>query len=240
MPEQPLLELKQVRSGYGFLEVLHGVSLVIPQGAFVALLGPNGAGKTTLLRTIVGVVRPTAGTIVFEGTPIQGMPIHTLRRQGVALVSETLNLFPGMTVYENLQLGGYVLKDKHERQQALEFVEELLPRLRERRSQFAGSLSGGERKMLGIGRALMGSPRLLMVDELSLGLAPRVTLALFETLRKLSAGGLSILLVEQNVQHALAVADRGYVLELGNMVLSGPSADLSASPRIQSAYLGVI
>ncbi len=234
-----MLELTDVESGYEFLQVLWGVSLHVEEGEFVALLGPNGAGKTTTLRTVAGLLTPLAGTITFRGSPLAGVPAHQISRMGIGYVSESLNLFPAMSVHENLLLGAYAVRDKTRLAATLDFVFELFPRLHERRSQLAGTLSGGERKMLAIGRGLMPEPALLVVDEPSLGLAPMATKAVFEALQRLRDRGVTILLVEQNVNTTLRLVDRAYVLEQGRVVLEGSGADLLKSPHVQEAYLGI-
>ncbi len=234
-----MLELTELESGYELLQVLWGVTLRVEEGEFVALLGPNGAGKTTTLRTIAGLVEPIRGTVSFRGKSINGVPPHQVSRMGLGYVSESLNLFPAMSVYENLLLGAYAVRDKAQRLSTMELVFELFPRLHERRSQLAGTLSGGERKMLAIGRGLMPSPSLLLVDEPSLGLAPIPTLAAFEALKRLRERGVTILLVEQNVNTTLRIVDRAYVLEQGRVVLEGTGKQLLGNPHVQEAYLGI-
>lgn len=234
-----MLELKDVESGYELLQVLWGVTLRVEEGEFVALLGPNGAGKTTTLRTIAGFVQPIRGTVHFRGKSINGVPAHQISRMGLGYVSENLNLFPAMSVYENLQLGAYTIRDRARQLSTMDLVFELFPRLQERRNQLAGTLSGGERKMLAIGRGLMSSPSLLIVDEPSLGLAPIPTLAAFEALKNLRERGVTILLVEQNVNTTLRLVDRAYVLEQGRVVLEGTGARLLGNPHVQEAYLGI-
>ena len=222
-----MLKVSDLDAGYGFLRVVHGISLEIEEGEFVALLGPNGAGKSTTLKCIAGLLRPRQGQIAFRGRSIGGMRGDRVNRLGIGLVSEALNLFTGMTVYENLLMGAYAVTDADKRRRALDFVLALFPRLAERRPQLAGTLSGGERKMLAIGRALMGGPSLLLVDEPSLGLAPKLTQQVFDALRQLSDDGLTILLVEQNVPATLEMVDRAYVLEQGQIVLQGSASTLT-------------
>jgi branched-chain amino acid transport system ATP-binding protein len=234
-----ILETQDLRSGYEFLDVLHGVSVQVAEGEFVALLGPNGAGKSTFLRTLAGLLSPRAGNVVFSGADIAGWPAHRISRAGLSLVSEDLNLFTGMTVRENLLLGGYGRPNGRKRQESLDTILDLFPQLADRFSNLAGTLSGGERKMLALGRALMANPALLLVDEPSLGLAPKVVTAVFAALESLRATGRTILLVEQNVAAALAIADRAYVLEQGEIVLEGPADVLRENPRIREAYLGL-
>jgi branched-chain amino acid transport system ATP-binding protein len=235
-----MLRVTELDAGYGFLRVVHGISLEVNQGELVALLGPNGAGKSTTLKCIAGLVRPWKGDITFQGRAIGGMRGDRVNGLGIGLVSESLNLFTGMTVYENLLMGAYSVPEAEKRRRSLDFVFGLFPRLAERRPQLAGTLSGGERKMLAIGRALMGGPSLLLVDEPSLGLAPKLTQQVFDALRKLSDDGLTILLVEQNVTATLEMVDRAYVLEQGEIVLEGSAQKLSESEHVKDVYLGVM
>ncbi len=234
-----MLQVQSVDSGYGFLQVLHGVNVRVEEGELVAILGPNGAGKSTLLKCIAGMLRPWRGDIRFGARSIGGLRANRVSRLGVGYVSETLNLFTGMSVYENLLLGAYAIRDPADRRRSLDFVFEMFPRLAERRPQLAGTLSGGERKMLAIGRALMGRPTLLLVDEPSLGLAPKLTHSVFAALKRLSQEGLTILLVEQNVPGTLEMADRAYVLEQGEVVLEGPARRLQETAHIQEVYMGL-
>jgi branched-chain amino acid transport system ATP-binding protein len=235
-----MLRVTELDAGYGFLRVVHGISLQVNQGELVALLGPNGAGKSTTLKCIAGLVRPWKGDITFQGRAIGGMRGDRVNGLGIGLVSESLNLFTGMTVYENLLMGAYSVPEAEKRRRSLDFVFGLFPRLAERRPQLAGTLSGGERKMLAIGRALMGGPSLLLVDEPSLGLAPKLTQQVFDALRKLSDDGLTILLVEQNVTATLEMVDRAYVLEQGEIVLEGSAKKLSETEHVKDVYLGVM
>lgn len=234
-----MLTLTDVSAGYEFLRVLWGVSLRVEEGEFVALLGPNGAGKTTTLRTVAGFLKPSSGGVSFRGEPIHTLPAHLISRLGIGFVSESLNLFPAMSVHENLLLGGYTVRDRRGLDASLEQVFELFPRLHERRDQLAGTLSGGERKMLAIGRGLMPSPSLLLVDEPSLGLAPLLSVAVFEALVKLRGRGVTILLVEQNVHTTLRLVDRAYVIEEGRVVMEGKGTDLLQDPHVHAAYLGI-
>jgi len=234
-----LLDLENVEAGYDLLQVLWDVTLHVDEGEFVALLGPNGAGKTTALRTIAGFLKPLEGDISFRGRAIGGAPAHAVSRMGLGYVSESLNLFPAMSVNENLQVGANAVRDKAQIASTMDLVFQLFPRLLERRDQLAGTLSGGERKMLAIGRGLMGSPTLLLVDEPSLGLAPLATVATFEALKALRQRGVTILLVEQNVKTTLHLVDRAYVLEQGRIVLEGTGEQLLRNPHVQSAYLGI-
>lgn len=234
-----LLEVRSLNSGYGYLQVLWDVSLKVSEGEFVALLGPNGAGKTTLLRTVAGIIDPWAGEIRLMGKPIGGLPAHQIHKRGLSFIPEDLNLFEEMTVHENLLLGAHGIRDKKKIRDSLDYVLDLFPVLAERRNQLAGTLSGGERKMLALGRGLMSNPRLLLVDEPSLGLAPKLVLSVFEALQKLNQRGVTILLVEQNVGMSLHITDRGYVLEQGRMALKGASADLLGNAHVKAVYLGL-
>jgi branched-chain amino acid transport system ATP-binding protein len=233
-----LLEVKHLDSGYGFLRVLWDVSFHVEEGEFVALIGPNGAGKSTTLKTISGLLEPQGGNIVFKGDDIGGLEGHLVCRKGVAYISEELNLFVNMTVKENLEMGAFTLKDSAKQEEHLEFVFELFPRLYERQNQYAGTLSGGERKMMAIGRGMMSGPSLLLVDEPSLGLAPMLTNEVFKALRALNDRGATILLVEQNVSKTLKNASRAYILEKGKIVLDGKSEDLADDDHVRKIYLG--
>ena len=234
-----MLEVKNLNSGYGFLQVLWDVSLKITEGEFIALVGPNGAGKSTTLKTIAGLITPKGGDIIFKGETITGTPANLTSRMGISFVSESLNLFTNMSIYENLLLGAYIIEDKQEQLDTIDFVFGLFPRLKARRNQLAGTLSGGERKMLAIARGIMSKPSLLMVDEPSLGLAPKLTLDVFDALETLRQGGMTILLVEQNVNTTLHITDRGYVLEQGQMILEGPSKELLENDHVKKAFLGI-
>ena len=234
-----MLEVTDLESGYGFLQVLWDVSLHVEEGEFVALVGPNGAGKTTTLRTIAGLLKPKAGRVKFMGKDIGEMPAHEVSKMGISFVPEELNLFAGMSVLENLLLGAYTVREKRKQQETLDFVFHLFPRLEERQNQLAGTLSGGERKMLAIARGMMSNPALLLVDEPSLGLAPKLVLAVFDALQSLRNEGVTILLVEQNVNTTLHITDRTYVLEQGKVVLEGRSLDLLENEYVKNAYLGI-
>jgi branched-chain amino acid transport system ATP-binding protein len=234
-----VLEVKDIQARYGALQVLWGVSLNVSDGEFVALLGPNGAGKTTTLRTIAGIIKPMDGEIKFMGKPIEGLPASQISRMGLSFITEDLNLFEQMSVYDNLLLGAYIVRDKRKVKESLDFVLDLFPVLAERRNQLAGTLSGGERKMLAIGRGLMADPHLLLVDEPSLGLAPKLVLSVFKALQELNRRGVTILLVEQNVGASLHITDQGYVLEEGRIVLKGKSAGLLEDEHVKEAYLGI-
>lgn len=234
-----LLEVRDLHAGYGRAEVLHGLSLQAEAGSVVTVIGPNGAGKSTLLNALMGVL-PSRGEIRYRGEPVSRRPLEERVLQGIALVPETRALFASMSVQDNLQLGAYrrVRLGQRDGAASLERVYTLFPRLLERRAQLAGTLSGGERQMLAIGRALMGQPSLLMLDEPSLGLAPLVVRDIFRTIASLRASGVTILLVEQNARAALEVADRAYVLEMGEFALQGAAAQLAGDPRVIATYLG--
>jgi len=234
-----MLEVNALHAGYDYLQVLWDISLHVNEGEFVALLGPNGAGKTTLLRSVAGVLNPKSGQVTLAGKPITGLAAHQVNRCGLSYIPEDLNLFPNMTVHENLLLGGYTTRDKKRVAQTMSFVLGLFPILDNRRNQLAGTLSGGERKMLGVARGLMSDPKLILVDEPSLGLAPLVVQTVFDALKELSRRGITILLVEQNVNLTLQITHRGYVLEHGRLVAEGPSAELLHSAHLQETYLGV-
>ena len=234
-----MLEVKDIDGFYGDAQALYGLSLKVREGEVVTLVGANGAGKTTTLRAISGL-RPVArGDIVFEGNSLVGVPAHRRTELGIALVPEGRELWPQLTVRENLELGAFARAARNRRHETLAWVFELFPRLHERVGQLAGSMSGGEQQMVAIARALMSRPRLLMMDEPSLGLAPVVVSQVFATIRRLHAEGLTILLVEQNLKKALEVADRGYVVETGTISLHGDSAELLGNPAVQAAYLGI-
>ncbi|WP_040814159.1 ABC transporter ATP-binding protein [Nocardia concava] len=229
-----LLEVRELSCGYGRTPVLHGVNLTVAEGEIVALLGPNGAGKTTLLRAVSGLIRPSAGRIRFAGKEITGVAAEKLVRRGLVHVPEGRRLFAGLSVRDNLRLGGWSVRHAD-----LDRVLSLFPRLAERLDQTAGTLSGGEQQMCAIARGLMSDPRLIMIDELSLGLAPLVVDEILGRLPDIAAAGTAVLLVEQDVEAALSVAARGAVLETGAMVLAGTTAELRADRRVQDAYLGM-
>jgi branched-chain amino acid transport system ATP-binding protein len=234
-----VFEVKEIDVFYGDAQALYGLSLQVREGEVVTLVGANGAGKTTALRAISGLRPVTRGDIVFEGRSLLGVPAHRRAELGIALVPEGRELWPQLTVRENLELGAYGKAARRHLQESMERVYELFPLIRERSRQVAGSMSGGEQQMVAIARALMTRPRLLMLDEPSLGLAPVVVSQVFGTIRRLHAEGLTILLVEQNLKQALEMADRGYVVETGSISIQGTAADLLADPTIRSAYLGV-
>ena len=239
MENRPFLEVENLDSGYGFLQVLWDVSLTVDRGEYVCLVGPNGAGKSTFLKSVAGFVSPMGGRIEFKGNVISRLPGNKICRLGISYISEELNLFAGMSVQENLAMGAFTVDDKSKILENQDFVFELFPVLKERRKQFAGTMSGGERKMLALGRGLMSSPLLLLVDEPSLGLAPQLTATVFRALDVLKEKGVTILLVEQNVTRTLQVTDRGYVLEKGKIILKGDSKDLSQDKHVRKAYLGI-
>ena len=234
-----LLELQGVDAFYGRVQALHGVSISVDQSEIVALIGSNGAGKTTTLRTISGLMHPAKGNISFDGTDITKTAAHKIVGLGICQSPEGRRLFPRMQVIDNLQMGAYTRTDKPGIQQDMERVFDLFPRLKERSAQLAGTLSGGEQQMLAMGRAMMSRPKLLMLDEPSLGLAPILVDAIFRTIQEINAAGTPILLVEQNAVRALEVAHRGYVLETGNVVQTGSGKELLTSPDVQRAYLGM-
>ena len=232
------LEVENLQAGYGTEEVLHGVSLRVDEGEIVSILGANGAGKTTTLLTISGLVRASGGAVRFQGEDLHTLPSHEVVRRGLTQSPEGRRVFGVLTVLENLRLGAFTVGDKEKAEQTLDWIFDLFPRLHERKDQLAGTLSGGEQKMLAIGRALMGQPKLLLLDEPSLGLAPLLVKSIFETIRAINQSGVTILIVEQNARAALKLATRGYVLELGRVVMEDTAAHLLANPSIQEAYLG--
>ena len=234
-----ILEVDNITSGYGDIQILWGASLSLEKGQIRALVGANGAGKTTLLRTVMGLIRPRSGTIRFEGQDVSTLPAHAKAELGLILVPEGRQLFSTMTVEENLEMGASPQRAKPHFRHNLERVYDIFPRLKERRSQKARTLSGGEQQMLAVARGIMADPKVLMIDELSLGLAPLLVLDLFETLGKLKDEGLTLLLVEQNVQMALAVSDYGFVLSHGKVDLHGRSRELIHNEHVRSAYLGL-
>ncbi|HWS56488.1 MAG TPA: ABC transporter ATP-binding protein [Pyrinomonadaceae bacterium] len=233
-----MLTLENISVNYGAINALKGVSMHVEQGEVITLIGANGAGKTTTLRTITGLLAPREGRVLYEGEEISGAPTHRLVARGIAMSPEGRGVFANLTVRENLQMGAYLKKDKREIGEDMQNGFRLFPRLKERESQKAGTLSGGEQQMLAMARALMSRPRLLLLDEPSLGLAPLVVHTIFEAIEEIRAKGTTILLVEQNAHAALKHSDRAYVLETGRIVMEGPSKELAADPRIKEAYLG--
>ena len=233
-----MLSVTNLEACYGQLQVLWDVSLEVTQGEFVALIGPNGAGKTTTLRTIAGLTPRRGGQVTFMGEVITGRPPYLISRTGLIFITEELNLFEAMTVHDNLMLGAYSSTDSKKNRRNLEQVFELFPILKNRQKQLAGTLSGGERRMLAIGRGMMAGPRLLMVDEPSLGLAPMVVIDVFNALKALHNLGVTLLLVEQNVNHTLQITDKAYVMEQGRIVLKGSSAELLKNEYLSETYLG--
>jgi branched-chain amino acid transport system ATP-binding protein len=233
-----LLEVLDLHVEYGNIEVLHGFDLRVNEGEIVTILGANGAGKSTTLLTLSGLVRPSGGSIVFGELPIHKLAAHKIVKLGMAQAPEGRRIFNTLTVQENLNLGAFVSKDSGRVKKTQEWIYTLLPVLSERRQQLGGTLSGGEQQMLAIGRALMSQPKILLLDEPSLGLAPLLVKTIFQTLREINATGVTIVLVEQNARAALKLAHRGYVMELGNIVLEGASAELMANSEVQAAYLG--
>jgi branched-chain amino acid transport system ATP-binding protein len=236
----PLLEIENMHSYYGHIHALQGISLTVEEGEVVTLIGSNGAGKTTTLRSIHGLLPPREGRIIFDGEEIQGTPAHDMIGRGIAQSPEGRKIFFRMTVLENLEMGAYHRSDRSEIRQDMDRVFDLFPRLKERTKQEAGTMSGGEQQMLAIGRALMSNPKLLLLDEPSMGLAPVLVERIFEIIREINNQGTTILLVEQNANVALEIATRGYVLETGKIVNSAPAEKLREDPKVREAYLGEI
>jgi branched-chain amino acid transport system ATP-binding protein len=233
-----VLALEDVQAGYGAISALRGVTIEVNEGELVALIGTNGAGKTTTLATIAGVLTPTAGRVMFRGEPIAGLAPEAIVRRGIAMVPEDREIFPALTVEQNLRLGAFVRRDREEYRRDLEEMSGLFPILRERREQSAGTLSGGEQQQLAIARALMSHPQLLMLDEPSLGLAPKLVGQVFQLISRLHADGTTILLVEQNVSQTLRIADRAYVIRMGRVEAGGTPDELRQKIDVESAYLG--
>jgi len=233
-----VLKVSDLRTCYGKIEALKGISVEVHEGEIVTLIGANGAGKSTTLKTISGQLHPTSGTIEFVGEQIAGMPAHKVASKGIVQVPEGRRIFSRMTVLENLEMGAYLRNEKDQISADLDHVFELFPRLKERIAQKGGTLSGGEQQMLAMGRGLMAKPRLMMLDEPSMGLAPVVVETIFEIIEKLNNDGITILLVEQNANLALSIANRGYVLETGEIKLTGTGKDLLANEDVRKAYLG--
>jgi branched-chain amino acid transport system ATP-binding protein len=235
---KPLLQLRDTRISYGAIEAVKGISLELARGELVSLIGANGAGKTTTLNAIAGLLPVADGEILYDGTKINTLPAHKRLRQGLALVPEGRGIFTRLTVEENLRMGAYCRRDTDAIEADMERVFSMLPRVRERLQQVAGTLSGGEQQMVAIGRALLSRPRLLLLDEPSMGLAPLVVEKIFEVIRSVAAEGVTILLVEQNANLALEFSQRAYVMESGRITLAGSGADLLADPKVRAAYLG--
>ena len=235
-----LLEVENIHSYYGHIHALRGVSLTVEEGEIVTLIGSNGAGKTTTLRSIHGILPPREGRIVFRGEEIQGVPAHSMIEKGISQSPEGRKIFHRMTVLENLEMGAYHRKDRTETQDDMTRVFDLFPRLKERVKQEAGTMSGGEQQMLAIGRSLMGRPKLLLLDEPSMGLAPVLVERIFQVIEEINKQGTTILLVEQNANVALGIATRGYVLETGTIVNAAPAEKLRQDPKVREAYLGEI
>ncbi len=233
-----MLEVSDIHSYYGHIHALKGISLTVDKGEIVTLIGANGAGKTTTLKTISGIMHPRQGTIVLEGERVDTLPAHEIVKRGIGQSPEGRKIFGGLTVLENLEMGAYSRDNKVEIQRDLDFVFSLFPRLAERRKQLGGTLSGGEQQMLAMGRAMMTHPRVLMLDEPSMGLAPVLVESIFEIIQKLNQEGTTILLIEQNAAKALQVANRGYVIETGQIVLQDNAANLRQNERVRKAYLG--
>ncbi|MES2201712.1 MAG: ABC transporter ATP-binding protein [candidate division FCPU426 bacterium] len=233
-----ILEIKDLSVSYGAVRALKNFSMELPVGGIVTLIGANGAGKSTVLRAISGLVKPESGEILFEGASLKSVPPHRIVGLGLVHCPEGRGIFPNLTVLENLDLGAYTRKDRRGLESELTHVYQLFPRLLERRSQPAGTLSGGEQQMLAIGRALMARPKLLLLDEPSLGLAPQVVELIFEVIQKINREGCSVLLVEQNAHLALEIAHHAYVLETGSLVMQGKASDIAKDPRVIAAYLG--
>ena len=238
-PGAPLLTVDGIETFYGNIQALKGISFKVPEGSIVTLLGANGAGKSTTLKSISGLVPPLRGTVTFMGHRIDRRPSEEIVRLGISHVPEGRDLFPELTVLENLKMGAYVRTDKRQIQHGLERVQARFPILAQRRSQLAGTLSGGEQQMLAIGRALMADPKLMLLDEPSLGLAPMLVEEIFDIIREIHDGGTTVLLVEQNANKALSIADYGYVLETGTISLAGDSRELLRDDHVRRAYLGL-
>ncbi len=233
-----MLEIKDLEVYYGMIQAIKGISFEVNEGEVIALIGANGAGKTTILHTISGLIAPKKGSITFEGQEITKIPAHKIVENGLAQVPEGRRVFPSLSVLQNLKLGAYTRKDKKEIEDTLKIVYERFPRLEERKNQPAGTLSGGEQQMLAMGRALMSRPRIILMDEPSMGLSPIFVNEIFDIIKQVSASGTTVLLVEQNAKKALSIADRGYVLETGKIVKEGKASDLLNDEAVKKAYLG--
>lgn len=233
-----LLEIKDLEVYYGMIQAIKGVSFQVQEGEVIALIGANGAGKTTILHTITGLLEAKRGSVIFDGKDITKTPAHKIVSMGMAHVPEGRRVFANLSVYQNLKMGAYTRKDKQEIEETLKTVYKRFPRLEERKNQLAGTLSGGEQQMLAMGRALMSHPRIILMDEPSMGLSPIFVNEIFDIIKEVSASGTTVLLVEQNAKKALSISDRGYVLETGKIVLEGNSKDLLNNDSIKKAYLG--
>lgn len=233
-----MLEVKDLQVYYGMIQAIKGVSFHVDEGEVVALIGANGAGKTTILHTVSGLLAPKEGSVIFEGKEITRIPGHKIVSMGMAHVPEGRRVFAQLSVLQNLKMGAYTRKDKHEIQQTLRTVFDRFPRLEERQNQMAGTLSGGEQQMLAMGRALMSHPKIILMDEPSMGLSPIFVNEIFDIIQKVSKSGTTVLLVEQNARKALSIADRAYVLETGKIVLEGKAGDLLNDDSVKKAYLG--
>lgn len=233
-----MLEIRDLEVYYGMIQAIKGISFDVNEGEVIALIGANGAGKTTTLHTITGLLSPKAGSILFEGKDITKVPGYKIVSMGMAHVPEGRRVFAQLSVLQNLRMGAYIRKDKNEIEEMLKLVYKRFPRLEERQNQMAGTLSGGEQQMLAMGRALMSHPKIILMDEPSMGLSPIFVNEIFDIIKKVSAGGTTVLLVEQNAKKALSIADRAYVLETGNIVLEGKASDLLNDDSIKKAYLG--
>ena len=233
-----MLEIKDLFVSYGMMEVLHGVSLNVRESELVSVIGPNGAGKSTLIKTIMGIVKPKSGSVLYDGEDLLKMPAYKRAGLGIGYVPEGRRVFGRMSVEDNLRMGAYALKDKNRIQRGIDRVYGIFPRLGERKKQLAGTMSGGEQQMLAIGRALMLDPKMLLIDEVSMGLMPIMVNTCFQVIQELNREGITILVVEQNANKALKVADRGYVLETGNILLSDTAENLRNNETVKDAYLG--
>ena len=233
-----MLEIKDIEVYYGMIQAIKGISFEVNEGEVIALIGANGAGKTTTLHTITGLLSPKKGSVIFEGKDITKVPAHKIVSLGIAHVPEGRRVFAELTVYENLKMGAYTRKDKDEIEKTLEMVYKRFPRLEERKNQLAGTLSGGEQQMLAMGRALMSHPKIIVMDEPSMGLSPILVNEIFDIIQEVSKGGTTVLVVEQNAKKALSIADRAYVLETGRIVLEGDAKVLMNDDSIKKAYLG--
>ena len=233
-----MLEIKDLYVSYGMMEVLHGVSVKVEDKELVSIIGPNGAGKTTLIKTVMGLVKPTSGSIIYDGQDITHVPAHKRAGMGIGYVPEGRRVFGKLTVDENLRMGAYELKDKAQIAKNIEMVYGIFPRLGERSRQLASTMSGGEQQMLAIARALMLNPRMLLIDEVSMGLMPIMVNTCFDVIKQLNDEGITVLVVEQNANKALKIADRGYVLETGNIIISDTAENMRKDDTVQKAYLG--